>query len=267
MKKNLLLHFAAYAFLIFLAAAPLVSCEDENSCDPQPADCQSSPSVEGNIIIDLTINPENLTPRLKVYKDNIPAEGETKTPIYDQPVSSTSVSLTQPLGTYSATIDYKYGENTITAVDSGEIKSEAESYCEGECYEVENAELNLVLDTSAFDEFKSGEKSNCFIATAAFGSPIHKKVMVLKNFRDRVLLHNSAGRSFVRWYYRTSPPIADYIRSHPAAKTAVRAGLFPLIFTIEHPWGILFCLSLLMMLVLFRHNVKMQMKKVFRTIT
>jgi hypothetical protein len=265
MKKNLLHHVTAYVFLILLSAAPLVSCYDEeNNCEEAPLDCQSSPSASGDIIISLTKNDENPSLLLKIYTGDVPAEGETKAPVWSGTVADSTFQTTLPLGTYSATVNYKYGENTITAIDSGEIKSEAQSYCEGDCYEDENAELDLELDTSAFDEYKSGEKSNCFIATAAFGSPIHKKVMVLKNFRDRVLLTNTPGRAFVSWYYRTSPPVADYIRSHSAAKIAVRASLFPLIFTIEHPWGVLFALFLIMMLVLFRQRVKTGMIKVFR---
>jgi len=69
----------------------------------------------------------------------------------------------------------------------------------------------------------------CFIATAAYGSSMADNVIVLQEFRDNILLKNSVGRSFVRFYYKVSPPLADYIEGHESLKTAVRIGLMPLV--------------------------------------
>ena len=71
--------------------------------------------------------------------------------------------------------------------------------------------------------------SNCFIATAAYGSPMAKEVDALRNFRNGVLLQNKAGRAFVDWYYHTSPPIADKLAKHSNLRTGVRAALTPLV--------------------------------------
>ncbi len=51
----------------------------------------------------------------------------------------------------------------------------------------------------------------CFIATAAYGSYLHPFVKTLRDFRDIILLTCSPGKSFVAWYYRVSPPIAEAI--------------------------------------------------------
>ncbi len=66
--------------------------------------------------------------------------------------------------------------------------------------------------------------SPCFIATAAYGTPLHKDINVLRDFRDAYLMPNLAGRVFVEIYYTLSPPIADVIRENECLQTAVRAG-------------------------------------------
>jgi hypothetical protein len=74
-----------------------------------------------------------------------------------------------------------------------------------------------------------GGGGGCFIATAAYGSSLADDVVVLKKFRDNILLKNSVGRSFVRFYYEVSPSLSEYIKGHESLKTAVRIGLMPLV--------------------------------------
>jgi len=64
----------------------------------------------------------------------------------------------------------------------------------------------------------------CFIATAAYGTDTAKEIDTLRKFRDEVLLSNSLGAEFVSLYYKTSPPIADFISQHEILRTAVRVG-------------------------------------------
>jgi hypothetical protein len=73
-----------------------------------------------------------------------------------------------------------------------------------------------------------GGGGSCFIATAAFGSEMEHHVQTLSKFRDQRLLTNSVGRKFVDLYYRTSPPVADYLRKHPIPRAAIRYALVPI---------------------------------------
>jgi hypothetical protein len=74
----------------------------------------------------------------------------------------------------------------------------------------------------------------CFIATAAYGTPTAEQINVLREFRDVVLLQNSAGSKLVALYYRLSPPIADFIAGNELLRTLVREFLVdPLVWIIE----------------------------------
>jgi hypothetical protein len=74
-----------------------------------------------------------------------------------------------------------------------------------------------------------GGGGGCFIATAAFGSPMESQVKLLREFRDRFLLTNRPGKAFVNFYYTFSPPVADMITKHNTARIAVRWSLLPLV--------------------------------------
>jgi hypothetical protein len=70
---------------------------------------------------------------------------------------------------------------------------------------------------------------DCFIATAAFGTPMDDRITVLRDFRDQVLLPNWIGNRFVQFYYRTSPPIAAFIERHQFLKSVTRVCLVPVV--------------------------------------
>ncbi len=65
-------------------------------------------------------------------------------------------------------------------------------------------------------------KSGCFIATAVFDEPYSVELTVLRNFRDQALKKYKLGRSFVYYYYKYSPSIANKIRNNYFIKTPVK---------------------------------------------
>lgn len=71
--------------------------------------------------------------------------------------------------------------------------------------------------------------SPCFVATAAYGTPLAAEVGVLRRLRDRHLRTNAAGRAFVAAYERIGPHLADIIRDREGLRAAARALLSPLV--------------------------------------
>jgi len=67
----------------------------------------------------------------------------------------------------------------------------------------------------------------CFIATAAYGTPMADEIQILRDFRDEYLLTNPLGQALVDIYYRVSPPVAEFITEHPSLRPVVGAGLLP----------------------------------------
>jgi Leucine-rich repeat (LRR) protein len=67
----------------------------------------------------------------------------------------------------------------------------------------------------------------CFIATAAYGTPMAEEIQILRQFRDEYLLTNPLGQALVGLYYKASPPIAEFITEHPSLKPIMRTALVP----------------------------------------
>lgn len=76
---------------------------------------------------------------------------------------------------------------------------------------------------------KTNSNSSCFIATAAYGTPMAQEINTLKRFRDLSLESNLIGRRLVTLYYNTSPPLASVIARSGKMKAFVRLSLKPII--------------------------------------
>ena len=73
------------------------------------------------------------------------------------------------------------------------------------------------------------EDNSCFIATAAYGSPMAKETLLFKKFRDLYLKKSSLGRLFIKSYYNYSPSIAKWIKQKEKRKKWIRFFLWPLL--------------------------------------
>lgn len=90
----------------------------------------------------------------------------------------------------------------------------------------EDAKENLKL----LADYRSGKhKSKCFIATAAYGSPLDHRINILRQWRDTELVSSYSGRKFIDLYYKTSPTLAQIIARSESLISIVRASLNPVI--------------------------------------
>ncbi len=71
------------------------------------------------------------------------------------------------------------------------------------------------------------DEFDCFITTATYGTPFRPKVEDFRMFRNKFLKTNATGRALIQFYYRYSPPIADWIRNHQWSKPIMRVFLYP----------------------------------------
>lgn len=76
-------------------------------------------------------------------------------------------------------------------------------------------------------------RSNCFIATAAYGTPLAQEINTLRRFRDSKMEPNLIGRNLILLYYSLSPPLARVIARSKNMKAFVREALKPIIRSLE----------------------------------
>jgi Matrixin/Divergent InlB B-repeat domain len=82
---------------------------------------------------------------------------------------------------------------------------------------------------SAASAMAGGGGGGCFIATAAFGSPLAPQVELLRTFRDTYLLPSPIGQALVHGYYGVSPPVAAVIARSESLRAVARVALLPVL--------------------------------------
>lgn len=153
-------------------------------------------------------------------------------------VSHNSVTLlTWTAGTEADLAKYKVYRNSAFLAETTESQYTDTTSSNGDTYTVTAVDSNghestkpaTVTVTFATTGVSGGGGGGCFIATAAFGSYEAPYVKILREFRDSYLLTNIIGKVSVEFYYKVSPPIADFIRESEILKFLARIVLLPLI--------------------------------------
>ncbi len=68
----------------------------------------------------------------------------------------------------------------------------------------------------------SSSSGGCYIATMAYGDYNHPQVIILRKFRDETLLNTVLGRSFVSFYYATSPHLVKLLKNQKCINQLIR---------------------------------------------
>lgn len=68
---------------------------------------------------------------------------------------------------------------------------------------------------------------SCFVATAAYGNRMHPDVVILRRFRDEILVRHRSGRAFVRFYWVVGPGMAQAVRRSHIVGRLARLALLP----------------------------------------
>jgi len=138
-------------------------------------------------------------------------------------ISSTGLHADSGLSIYfpSTSIDSAYTSDNIKFAGETKWKTFLEAFLGSSSADTTTSSSS----TSEEDEGKVEKK--CFVATAAYGTPLAEEVEVLCQFRDEYLLTNGPGRILVKTYNYFSPPLARFISQRTLLQKAVRLQLRP----------------------------------------
>jgi hypothetical protein len=172
---------------------------------------------------------EDATTTITMNSDYFITANFEEIPQFDLTISSTAGGLVTAPGEGTFTYAPGTGVNLVAEAEEGyrfvEWTGDVDTIAD-----VDAASTTITMNgdysiTANFEEKPSG--GMCFIATAAYGTPMAEEIEILREFRDGYLLTNPVGQALVGLYYRVSPPIAEFINEHPGLKPIVRAGLLP----------------------------------------
>ncbi len=204
-----------------------------------PEDSTITPSATSFSAEATSVSPEDVmgvTPEstsVSPEPTSVAATTFCEAPKYDLSIFSFTGGTTDPdPGTYT------YYNNTEVQIEAVPDSGYSFRGWGGDASGTDNP-ITIIVDSDmsvSANFLKQGEEGGkgifelpCFIATAAYGSPLHPYVKILRDFRDRYLVPSKLGRGFVGLYYKYSPFAANLIARHRVLRIAVQINIMSLI--------------------------------------
>jgi hypothetical protein len=122
---------------------------------------------------------------------------------------------------------------TVVAVDLGGLSPETEYFVGIRAFDDCHAPGPIAAVSFETTAIHFTTVSPCFVATAAYGTPLDQRIGVLRRFRDRHLMTNEPGRALVAAYYGLGPDAAAWIAEDEDRRSAARAFLDPIVSLIS----------------------------------
>lgn len=120
-------------------------------------------------------------------------------------------------------------QGSTVSTSIGELKPQKLYYVAVRAFSACDAPSAVTVGSTTTTTQKFAVLHGCFIATAAFGTPMARELDVLRGLRDRALLTNPLGRLAVAGYYAMSPPVARALGTDERLRAGARAVLRPII--------------------------------------
>ncbi|GAB4206271.1 MAG: hypothetical protein OHK0013_22770 [Sandaracinaceae bacterium] len=114
-------------------------------------------------------------------------------------------------------------------VDFGGLSYERHYWVAVRAVDACNAASNIAVTEYTTPSIQFTTVSPCFVATAAYGTPMADEIGVLRRFRDRHLLPNPMGAALVEAYYAVGPDLASFVAGDEDRRAAVRSLLAPIV--------------------------------------
>ena len=183
---------------IFNAAGDVVNTSDDKNY------------ISGYITITIPFDTDVVVPGTFEAGTSVIRHAETLDDLLNGVFSSDPVTNIQP-DYLNGTVTFRTLSLSVFGVEAGAGEGEDED------------------ETTAGHHGDDDDWYDCFIATAAYGSPFEGHVEILRQFRDAYLLPTRAGQAFVNAYYNLSPPVAEFIAEHNSLRAMVRWSLAPVV--------------------------------------
>ncbi|PLX03362.1 MAG: hypothetical protein C0594_10545 [Marinilabiliales bacterium] len=130
-------NFLVFILLLFMFS----SCEDY--LDVDCSQCYQYEPTKGDLLIDVTINKENMEVPVIIYKGK-PEDGVIE---YADTARGKYFDIEVPLGQYySVCAKYKVGDKTVTAIDGDKIRvRQIDAECDTTCYYITGGRIDVQL--------------------------------------------------------------------------------------------------------------------------